>query len=294
MFRYFFVVHAEKGLILRGKVNINFLKIIYAVFTLGMTVASYFSWPGSVMFDNLWPANTVKGRICLHLRLNWDKDNTKETSDIYIKPRLIVIAMTLTIGLILFHFIRRVYFFVPQICISNRSHASLGGRHRRNLVTFKELSIFYTFVIGYYLLDSLLILVLYVTQDSITQEGVFLIYHSSCVIFDAICQIILPSHILVKTLTELPEIWTNFTPIAYTFKMSGNAILPRREEPLLTVGGEGRGNQRSGGEGSGEGSKGGRGGSGRFQFVVRRKEKLGHAVIQIEDTRPDVMPPVEC
>ena len=136
MFRYFFVVHAEKGLMVRGKTNSTILKLLFAVFTLAMTVASYTSWPGSVMFDNLWPANTVKGRICLHLRLNWDKDNTKETSDIYIKPRLIVIAMTLTIGLILFHFIRRVYFFVPQICISNRSHASLGGRHRRNLLTF--------------------------------------------------------------------------------------------------------------------------------------------------------------
>ena len=130
MFRYFFVVHAEKGLMVRGKTNSTVLKLIFAVFTLAMTVASYISWPGSVMFDSLYPANTVKGRICLKLRLDWDKDRSKETSDIYIKPRLIVIAMTLTIGLILFHFIRRVYFFVPRFCISNRSHASLGGRHR--------------------------------------------------------------------------------------------------------------------------------------------------------------------
>ena len=36
-----------------------------------------------------YPANTVRGRICLGLRLDWDKDPgqvfSKETSDIYIK-----------------------------------------------------------------------------------------------------------------------------------------------------------------------------------------------------------------
>ena len=39
MFRYFFVVHAEKGLI--GRNNNKVLKLIFAVFTLAMTVASY-------------------------------------------------------------------------------------------------------------------------------------------------------------------------------------------------------------------------------------------------------------
>ena len=283
MFRYFFVVHAEKGLTVRGKINTNFLQIIYAVFVLGMTVASYFSWPGSVMFDSLWPANTVKGRICLALRLDWDKDHTKETSDIYIKPRLIVIAMTLTIGLIVFHFIRSVYFFVPQICISNRSHASLGGRRRRNLVTFKELSIFYTFVWFYYLLDSFLIFIMYLTQDVITQRGVFLIYHSSCVIFDTICLIILPSHILYKTTTELPEIWTDFTPSKYQFKMSGNLILPRREESAQGV----------------RGCRGGRRGveRGRFLYTVqdndtfgsrqwKKKDRPCHIKITVENHQP--------
>ena len=34
-----------------------------------------------------YPRNTVRGRICLGLRLDWDFDRKKETSDIYIKPR---------------------------------------------------------------------------------------------------------------------------------------------------------------------------------------------------------------
>ena len=47
MFRYFFVVHAEKGLI--GRNNNKVLKLIFAVFTLAMTVASYTSWPGCII-----------------------------------------------------------------------------------------------------------------------------------------------------------------------------------------------------------------------------------------------------
>ena len=34
-----------------------------------------------------YPKNTVRGRVCLGLRLDWDLNSTKETSDIYVKPR---------------------------------------------------------------------------------------------------------------------------------------------------------------------------------------------------------------
>ena len=37
-----------------------------------------------------YPKNTVRGRVCLGLRLDWDLNSTKETSDIYVKPRLAI------------------------------------------------------------------------------------------------------------------------------------------------------------------------------------------------------------
>ena len=70
------------------------------------------AWPGSIMFADVrkdirfliltmltynpstmcgnsqeYPKNTVRGRVCLGLRLDWDLNSTKETSDIYVKPR---------------------------------------------------------------------------------------------------------------------------------------------------------------------------------------------------------------
>ena len=45
--------------------------------------------PPSTMCENSqeYPKNTVRGRVCLGLRLDWDLNSTKETSDIYVKPR---------------------------------------------------------------------------------------------------------------------------------------------------------------------------------------------------------------
>ena len=96
----------------------------------GLTVSSYLSWPGSVMFSPDYPANTVKGRICLLYRLDWDKDRLKETSDIYIKPRLIVMASIGTIGCLLFYTIHKVNVSVRKFCPSNKTHASIGGRSK--------------------------------------------------------------------------------------------------------------------------------------------------------------------
>ena len=52
LFRFIFVVHAEKGLYIRGRSNSSFLKAIYVILTFGWTVSGYFSWPGSVMFSS--------------------------------------------------------------------------------------------------------------------------------------------------------------------------------------------------------------------------------------------------
>ena len=77
-------------------------------------------------------------------RLNWDQDTRKETSDIYIKPRMIAIAVTF-VPFIYFLFLRykyqmavwqidvetklpRVRIFLRGFCLKNGSHACIGGR----------------------------------------------------------------------------------------------------------------------------------------------------------------------
>ena len=56
-----------------------------------------------------YPENTVRGRVCLGLRLDWDLNSTKETSDIYVKPRLVILKpyFSLHFNSTDFHRIRR-------------------------------------------------------------------------------------------------------------------------------------------------------------------------------------------
>ena len=117
MFRFFFVVHAEKGLIIKNRSNSTLMRGIYMLLTFGWTVSGYLSWPGSVMFSSNYPDNTVKGRICLSHRLDWDQDKrSKKTSDIYVKPRLIVLALIMTVGFLMFFMIHRVKMFIKRFC----------------------------------------------------------------------------------------------------------------------------------------------------------------------------------
>ena len=230
MFRFFFVVHAEKGLYIQNRSNSTLMRGIYMIFTFGWTVSGYLSWPGSVMFSSNYPDNTVKGRICLTHRLDWDQDKrSKKTSDIYVKPRLIVLALIMTVGFLMFFMIHRVKIFIQKFCSSNRSHACIGGRYRRNILTFKELSRFYTFIIMFFLWDTILIFTFYFVQDCIGSDFVFFFYQGNTVLFDLTCIILLPTFVLLKSQKDFPSLWTNFVPKKLTFYATENGLVPRRE-----------------------------------------------------------------
>ena len=79
------------------------------------------------MISDEYPQNTVKGRICLGQRLDWDKDNSKETSDIYIKPRLIILALVLcSLFLTFYLFIYKARKFIKGFCVAQKSFASIA------------------------------------------------------------------------------------------------------------------------------------------------------------------------
>ena len=122
-----------------------------------------------------------------------------------------------TIGCLLFYSIHKVNVFVRKFCPSNTTHASIGGRYRRNLITFGELSKFYTFLILYYLFDSFIILMFYTIQDIITQDMVFLIYYTVSVSFDLLCVILLPLYIIYKSQTDFPVFWLHYKPKVVKF-----------------------------------------------------------------------------
>ena len=128
-----------------------------------------------------------------------------------------------------FGLIRRVKTFVPKMCTSNRSHASIGGRHRRNLLTFNELAKIQAFLIFFFLIDSIIVLVFYIFQGVVTQERIFFIYHVYHMTFDLICMIVLPMVILYKSQTNFPDIWSNYTPKRINLYTTKTVYIPRRD-----------------------------------------------------------------
>ena len=217
MFRFFFIVYAHRGLVSKGMLNTKLFNICFVVLTLALIFSGYFSYRISKAQDHDYPQNTVVGRICLKLRLDWDKNDSNKTKDIYIMVQILAVALTLIYGCFYAFMIRRVAIFIPQMCLNNRTQACFGGRYRRNILTFNELSVYFLFLILVFIIANLLAFVLYGIQDNIEQGGVFLIYFGYNIIVDTIHFIIIPFMILVRSRNNYPIIWTNYRPTNIKF-----------------------------------------------------------------------------
>ncbi|XP_023349782.1 uncharacterized protein LOC111718431 [Eurytemora carolleeae] len=98
-------------------------------------------------------------------RLDYDKDNLKETSDIYVKPRLIVVALTGVSTIFGCMFLFKIRSFIKKLCPGNK--ANIGGTYRRNLFVLSETAVLFAGYSCFYLWESVLIFLLYPTQDKI-------------------------------------------------------------------------------------------------------------------------------
>ena len=209
MFRFFYIVHAHRGFVSNGLKNTRLLNVCFVLLTLALTLSSFFSLRLNQARDNDYPQNTIVGRICLNLRLDWDKKKSNETKDIYTQNQLLVAALTLSFGSLYANLIRKVWVFVPTMCVSNKNHACFGGKYRKNIVTFYELSVYFFFIISQFVIWNLLVFILYGVQDSITQNGVSLAYFGYTTLFDTFHLIIIPFTILIRSRTNYPILWTN-------------------------------------------------------------------------------------
>jgi hypothetical protein len=124
VFRFFVIVYADKGFVSTDCFNSKFLKFLFIGYSFFFSTYSYLPWMTSTTIADNYPENTVKGRICLGLRLDWDKDDSKETSDVYLKPRLIVIDVFCI-------FIFKAKRFMRGFCLAQNSFAAIGGKQRR-------------------------------------------------------------------------------------------------------------------------------------------------------------------
>ena len=123
--------------------------------------------------------------------------------------------------------ITRVRSFVRGTCLAARSHACFGGRFRRNFLTFQEVTFLifrlppdlllsqetclYFCSIFYFILETVVIFLMYRLQDTIGQAAVFYIIHTIYAISDMFFMVGMPGFILYKSYTTNPELWSNFS-----------------------------------------------------------------------------------
>ena len=161
-------------------------------------------------------------RICLRLRLDWDKSNSRQNSDIYIKPRLIMLASTVVFGIFYSYMIVRVRKFSPRL--------NGIGDYRRNILTFNELTKVLVAILLFFLFESLLVFALYNVQDHIGTDGVFIAYFAFCFLFETVLGIFLVWVVAYKSLANFSDLWCDSEPKNLSFFITPHLIEPRREE----------------------------------------------------------------
>ena len=212
MFRFFYIAHANRGLVSNGLINNKLFKICFVIITLAMSLSSFLSFRLDKARDEEYPQNTIQGRICLNLRLNWDQDNSRRTSDIYIKPQILIAAHTFISACLHTYIMRRVWVFIPSLCLNDDSHACIGGKSRKNILTFSELNISFVLIISKYFIGNIFVFTMYGFQDTISQDGVYAVWFGYFILFDILQLIIAPITILVRSRANYPIIWTEYVP----------------------------------------------------------------------------------
>ena len=229
LFRFFLIVHADKGFVKSGVYNSGILKNCFIIYTVFFVIYSYLPWIAATALEENYPENTVKGRICLGLRLDWDKDNTKETSDIYVKPRMIVIILAIMSYWFCCHFCGyRAKQFVKGFCISQKTFANIGGKQRRNILNYKEVCCCHTVVLISILLESSMFIMFYFFQDLLGNIHVFLMHFLYSLIADFSLIILFPASVLYQSFYGYPELWTRYVPKPLKFYSFSHKIYPRR------------------------------------------------------------------
>ena len=229
-FRFFYIVHAEKGFVSNGIYNSRTFNICFLLLTATFGAYLYLPYFITSGLEENYPENTVKGRICMGRRLDWKEREEKITSDVYVKPRLIIITFMMIS--IFFHCYLCGYQarrFITHFCQSQQSFASIGGSQRRNVFSHGELLICQWIILSFVLLENILIIIFYHFQDCLGTENVFIIHLFFCSITDFLMIIILPIITIFRSLRDYPELWTKFEPKSITFYISQTTLIPRRD-----------------------------------------------------------------
>ena len=128
VFRSFFILHPDYGLVKDGRPDLHLVHQLYWVALCAFILVNHSVLPLSFLIKGNFPEGTGPGRLCLVLARGQSQDNAKLTIMQFITPFLVT---TFTI-----YITWRVRRFLKGHC--PRGRMSCIGVYRRNVITMKE------------------------------------------------------------------------------------------------------------------------------------------------------------
>ena len=127
VFRHILVVYSDRGLIRKGKSNLNLFHQLYWVIVCAYIILFCFLMPISHIIRGNFPNSTEKGKICLLIK----SDNRTNYKGV-----LIELAFYFIITCQMYDFNRRTKRFMRGLCPNETNNCI--RKYRRNLVNMKE------------------------------------------------------------------------------------------------------------------------------------------------------------
>ena len=227
--RYIFIQNAAHGLHDNGFVNMRLLTCLYwLLLTIQVTIAATFM-PLTQMMDkeNSYPENIIFGQICLCQKLS--KSNSV---GIVAKYRLNGFIFPIVFGSLIVFWYVKIQAIMKTQCSSFKTFGCYGGKHRRNLQTFKENLAQSAYWICFIVLENVLCLLLRMHSESIGENTIFLIYNIYFVIFgDIAVGILLPLKYLILSKKKYQILWVSTIKQEEDIMKPNNIStkIPRRE-----------------------------------------------------------------
>ena len=97
-----------------------------------------------------------------------------------------------------------------------RCQSMLGGRHRRNLLSFHELSTYFVIIIAQFIFFVAHQLLMYRYQDDVSQRAVFLFSTTNDTVWCCLHVLLLPIIILHRSRANYHIIWSSYQAAGYS------------------------------------------------------------------------------
>jgi hypothetical protein len=222
IFRYIYVIYASRGLVIKGELNLQLLHILYWVILATLICFSFVVFPFSQQLSGGFPANSIKGQICL--RINFDMDVMN------VKQRIISFMSPLVKGIFSLRFLVIMRKYAKGQCLKQKSFAAFNGSHQRNIFTSIQTAQYLGYCFLFVTFDNFVIIIFQTYQTLLSPETIFIIHNSIwCLFLEVFFGIYVPIKHLILSRKHIPSLWyKEKIPSEREFYTHKPELIPRR------------------------------------------------------------------